>query len=430
MLAGDHPPPRHRGTIGTLKGPDGAGVAVRDREVRATGRLLVRRIGFSAGVSAVVSITTGPDTPLPSYLNQLTEHFRRTRPRDMADTTAATRLYGIDPGSSKPWAVYSATRLSGTTGVTPCNWDAPPIRDLGKLVDEIASHSASGSPVVLSIDAPLSRVDEFHPSGFGAGGRAYPFNVSPFSTRPCEKALVTRPQVVKRSLACRQLVDMIAALCGWEGEYKDKANLPFTKRHDGISVLGYMRAPHGPVVSLFVRLLQQCSEVSFSPSEAQTPVPGKVYVLESHPAVSLGVWAEDRRLGTVRKVPKYKTEAEEDESADQSSGAGEGSMVVSGVRLLREPVVGLARAEHGLEAPLPENDDQLDGLVGLLNVVDLAAGRGDWFGTEQTGYFLIPRFGRYPEGSPATMGEAWEKAFTVLAAVRPPATPRRPRPTG
>jgi hypothetical protein len=329
----------------------------------------------------------------------------------------ATHFYGIDPGSGKPWAVFKAARLPRGGAVAGGNYESIPILKLDALIDEIAGRAAARSSVLVSIDAPVNRVDRFDAPGLGTAGRDYPFNANPFTTRPCEKALATKPGVVNRSLVHRPLVDMIAALCLWQGEYKGKANLSFVKRHDGVSVLGYMGAPHGPVVSLFVRRLREKhADLCFSPREAKNPSLGKVYVLESHPAVSLGIWAEDGRLGQVATVPKYKEDkleevsgVEEDEGAEQDASAVEG-----GLRQLRGPVAALAASGHGLAVAAPRTDDELDALVGLLNLLDLAGGKGDWFGCERLGYFLVPRFSRYPDGGPKTIGEAWEQAFATL----------------
>jgi hypothetical protein len=46
----------------------------------------------------------------------------------------------------------------------------------------------------------------------------------------------------------------------------------------------------------------------------------------------------------------------------------------------------------------------------------LVGGKGDWFGCEQLGYFLVPRFGRYRKDCPDTISVAWEKAFGTLSS--------------
>jgi hypothetical protein len=333
----------------------------------------------------------------------------------------ATHFYGIDPGSGKPWAVFRACRPISGGALAGGDYTSVPIRKLDELIDEIAGWAAARSSVLVSIDAPVNCIDLFDAPGLDTAGRHYPFNANPFTTRPCEKALATKPGVVNRSLIHRQLVDMIAALCGWHDEYKAKTNLSFVKRHEGVSVLGYMRAPHGPVVSLFVRRLRaRHADVCFSPREAASPSPGRVYVLESHPAVSLGFWAEDGRLAPLTAIPKYKEEKLEQEPADAEATGGEetASTVEGGLRQLRGPVVSLAGSGHSLTVRPPKTDDELDALVGLLNLLDLAGNKGDWFGCERLGYFLVPRFGRYPKDCPDTISEAWEQAFATLGGNR------------
>jgi hypothetical protein len=62
------------------------------------------------------------------------------------------------------------------------------------------------------------------------------------------------------------------------------------------------------------------------------------------------------------------------------------------------------------------NDDELDSFVGLLNVVELATGRGTWFGTDEHGYFLVPRQDPDSTDRSHDFGEVWERALVATSA--------------
>ncbi len=322
-------------------------------------------------------------------------------------------LYGVDPGSAKDWGIF---KIAVDAGGQPAGlWldTSRPIRRLDEVIVEIGQHVKGGAAAVLSLDAPINKPRCFDiPSVDEGADEIFPFNVNPFSKRPCEQALSGRPSALKNKLRFPKLVQAVASLCGWQGEYRASgtANRSFIDLHSetamksakpkvirGVSVLGYMQAPHGPVVSLFLqRLVEQCPAVSFSPSEALSPVAGQVYVLESHPAVSMGIWALDGKLRGIQRVPYYKNK----------KSAGFQSLVGAVSQLAEE-----AYSQNPAQIP---HDDALDAFVGLLNLLDLLTGKGDWFGCEELGYFLIPLFNRGRPDFPNRVGDVWEEAYRTL----------------
>lgn len=230
----------------------------------------------------------------------------------------------------------------------------------------------------------------------------YPFNVNPFSVRPCEKALNSKPEVVNDSLHHPYLVGAIAAICGWTGNYRSQQNRKFTELHPGVSVLGYQGAPHGPVVRLFRERLSgylagRDVTVSYSPIEARQPRPGVVYVLESHPAVSMAIWAGNQQLDGLDLVRKYKGNKREETRENFGN--------------LRESVGKLVAERFNMEDVPIGNHDDLDAFVSLLNVVDLLRGHGDWIGTVEHGHFLTPRV----EGLDRPMADLWQEAAATYA---------------
>lgn len=306
---------------------------------------------------------------------------------------------GIDPGSSKAWPVFCAAWDRGSpaprlTDPAARRWD---IKDLDGLVGLIAGLVREGGSVLLALDAPINSADAFAPMGIAVPGtpgasRYFPFDVHPFSTRPCEKALTGRVQVVPRNLLHRELVNQIGGLCGWTGDYRDPSNVSFVKHpgRSGVSVLGYMGAPHGPVVRSFLTALGASVPLVRSVRAATNPEAGKVYVLESHPAVAMAFWARYGQFGMSFPIDEYK-----------DTGPGY-SRLAGAVSALGQELLGAA--------PVLVDDDDLDSFVGLLNVVELATGRGTWFGTDALGYFLVPRARPDSPDHADDFGEVWERA--------------------
>ena len=91
-----------------------------------------------------------------------------------AEQDHATHFYGIDPGSGKPWAVYKACRPTQAAAIGGCNYATVPIHQLDGLIGEIAASAMAPSAVLLSIDAPVNRVDRFDAPGLGTAGRHPP----------------------------------------------------------------------------------------------------------------------------------------------------------------------------------------------------------------------------------------------------------------
>jgi hypothetical protein len=293
-------------------------------------------------------------------------------------------LYGIDPGSSKPWVGYVGRfdpEKQVVIGYSKRSWN---IADLDSLISEIAGSSSKPVCVLLSLDAPINRPALFNPPGIVFEGKesGYPFNVNSFTTRPCEKALTSKPSLRLQSLQHQGIMRSIAAICEWEGDHRRPENKSLTAIHSGVNVRGYMGAPHGPVVDLFrtrlAEALRSCGScLSMSPREAMNPLPDHVYLLESHPAVAMAVLASSGHLGKIRKILQYKGANKPD--------------VQAFFTLLRDEIVRYSVRFLGQIDSRPEDDDDLDALVGFLNVVELLERQGDWFGRIDSGYFLIPK---------------------------------------
>ena len=310
------------------------------------------------------------------------------------------RLFSADPGSSaKGWAVAD------------CSFeDGPHVRmrqlsglGLKTLVDDVCA-AAQEHHVLLALDAPLRAFggmqapSSFESAGAAKGGRAWPFDVNPFSQRPCEHALSSKPTVVNDSLVARELAMAVGQLCGWDAECRMPGNLSFTSLHDGVSVMGYMSAPHAPTVRTFLEALEREAvssdvAVGYDLEPGQRDV-GCVSVHESHPAVALAFYAAQGADGFQPPILKYKP-------LPQHGTA---------FLLLAAAVATHLKTCHGvvLEESI-RTDDELDALVGLLGLVEQAAGTGDFFGTARDGRFLVPR-----RKGARTYGQIWEDAAAAL----------------
>ena len=285
-------------------------------------------------------------------------------------------LYGVDPGSSdKGWAVASCVASPRPL----VRLRQMLIADLTALVDELCA-AAEHNHVLLSLDAPLRAFgglqapESFAPSGAVPGARAWPFNVNAFAQRPCEKALGSKPPDTP-SLPAAELRAALVELCD-----SGDACPAFVTRHPGVSVLGYMGAPHAPVIRTFLDALARraaASGVRISSDPAlRNQATGVITVFESHPAVSLGFYASAGVVGFPRTIAKYKPWSQNRDTFVALAGA-----VISHL--------GSAHAAN-LERPIASDDD-LDAVVGLMNLLDIAGGNGDLFGTSEEGYFLVPR---------------------------------------
>jgi hypothetical protein len=102
----------------------------------------------------------------------------------------------------------------------------------------------------------------------------------------------------------------------------------------------------------------------------------------------MAVLATGGHLGEIQHIPQYKGDNTREVRAHFS--------------MLRDAIVRYSFPVLGhLECP-PEDDDDLDALVGFLNVVELLTNRGDWLGSTDHGYFLITKILAF------SIGELWE----------------------
>ena len=112
------------------------------------------------------------------------------------DQPKRTHLYGIDPGSGKAWAVYHACMdlESGKLVEQPAfaRWERTSLEErIGELLNKAREVSTA---TMLAIDVPVVTPHEFIPDYIGSESRQYPFNVEPFTMRPCECALRSHPR--------------------------------------------------------------------------------------------------------------------------------------------------------------------------------------------------------------------------------------------
>lgn len=311
-------------------------------------------------------------------------------------TTA--HLYGIDPGSSKPWiGFYAKVDLATkkiTSGPTFRSWSRYQLSDLLQEIDEATGKE---SVTLVSLDVPLSMPASLLPDYISEESVHYPFKVEPFTTRPCESALRKKPSVIDRNLQHVALISAIGTLCGWSRPFKGKGNIPFQDMTacEGISVMIYSEAPHQPITRVFLaealqtlgheRLIQKPA----GPDEWKA---SNVYVMESHPAVSMGFWAIDGVLGDkLTEIARYKGQLNGKRYEDMDAPA-KSSLLKKRLDKLVEGIDSLAKRLHNIRFESKEScDDRLDSFIGLMNLLDLVNGRGDWFGTARSGYFLIPQ---------------------------------------
>lgn len=227
--------------------------------------------------------------------------------------------------------------------------------------------------VILAIDAPICVPNGTDEDPMTADKfdwkekQKWPFNVNHFSTRPCERALASKiPET---------------------GDALVKATRKLSiSRHSGVSVMGYQRTPHGPIVRAFVKELKRKLEgsICFDPEKArdkETRKGYKLFILESHPAVSLALWTHKKE----KTVEKYKGKKSE----------------ISCNSLLKFLPRKFSKEKIG-----KKDDDGLDALVSAINAYQLVDGEGDWFGTYEAGYFLIPNI----RGGGKKFSELWKNA--------------------
>ena len=99
-------------------------------------------------------------------------------------------------------------------------------------------------------------------------------------------------------------------------------------------------------------------------------------MFESHPAVSLAFYASAGTPGFPCIVEKYKPSRQHVSVFENLAGAITHRLEARHAGALVEPIV---------------TDDDLDAVVGLVDLLGLAEGSGDLFGTAEEGYFLVPR---------------------------------------
>ncbi|HJK93347.1 MAG TPA: DUF429 domain-containing protein [Polyangiaceae bacterium LLY-WYZ-15_(1-7)] len=296
-------------------------------------------------------------------------------------------VLGIDPGTSKSWSVVEARAKPGASlgRLVPEPMEAWPHDSLEEGVEQVEER-ARDHACLLVIDAPLRFPRTLAEASFvpDEQNAHYPFDVNPFSTRPCERALRGKP---RRKTLHESVRGLEAALQELRAEAKKRRSTWF--RHaEGVSVQPFMQAPHGPIVDAFLVALRDAGlpvELSLEAMLSGSWEKGRVYVAESHPAVSMAM------TPGVEAVPKYKGGSESVKNLVKQLGPYASSV---------------------LAPPHPElhdDDDELDAFVSALNGVSVVLGRADVFGTDEHGYFLVPQ----RESGPAWR-DLWREAADGL----------------
>jgi len=252
-----------------------------------------------------------------------------------------------------------------------------------------------------------------------------------------------------------ELVGMLAQLCKWNTPYNKVAkgevefrNTAFQGKDDfeGISVIQYLTAPHQHVCGLFQDRLRDAIQakpplsVTLQPPKAVSDInPDHVYLLESHPAVTMGFWLADGRFESIEYIPTYKgamkkksrTFAEFETKNrrrqellpdSQNVSFPKDRFIAAMRKLLAKEVLNLARNDLATSIESSEKflkfiekkegEDKLDAFVALLNLVELCCDKGDWFGTVRGGYFLTPRLPSLFEDR--LFCDEWDKAERQL----------------
>ena len=314
----------------------------------------------------------------------------------------STALFSVDPGSSDKGSAVARCEFRAGAGVRLGIFKAP---ELAQVVCDVCAAAEKGV-ALLCLDAPIvafggiQAPSSLGPAGVGEGGHCWPFDVSPFSQRPCEHALTSKPTVVNTSLIAPDLAAAVGELCGWDEECRRSGNTLLDRIHPGVSVSGYMGAPHAPIVRVFLRTLAREAgsrglRLTFR-DDPGTCLQGSIAVYESHPAVAMAFYAGHGDVGFPPRIDVYKPSRRHTE-------------VFEG---LAQTVLARLAPLHGVrDLPPVTSDDELDALVGLLCLSELAAGEGDFFGTPRDGRFLVPR---RPTGR--SYGELWKDAADALDA--------------
>lgn len=318
--------------------------------------------------------------------------------KEKAPKPTTAHLYGIDPGSRKPWiGFYAKVNLATqkiTSGPTFRSWSRYQLNDLLREIDEETNEV---SVTLVSLDVPLSMPSDLIPDYISEKSFWYPFDVEPFTTRPCEAALRKRPQIIDKNLQCFELVSAIGRLCDWSNPFNSKGNIPFQNMTacEGISVMIYSEAPHQPITRVFLaealkrlghdRLVQR----PVGPDEWK---PSNIYIMESHPAVSMGFWAIDGAFDDdLKAIERYKGKLN-GKRYEGMDTAAKNSLLKKQFGELVKGIDSLASRLYDIHFDSNQScDDRLDSFIGLLNLLDLVNGKGDWFGTAESGYFLTPQ---------------------------------------
>ena len=168
-----------------------------------------------------------------------------------------------------------------------------------------------------------------------------------------------------------------------------------------------MGAPHAPVVRTFLDALTRAAEarqvrLRFDPENSEEDS-GTITILESHPAVSLAFYASAGAGRFPQRVEKYKPWRQNGSVFEELVAAVTHRVETVHAATLATPIT---------------TDDDLDAVVGLMNLLELADGSGDLFGTAEEGYFLVPRVTRA-----RAFVDIWRSVRDQIIGRAPPMTP-------
>jgi len=261
-------------------------------------------------------------------------------------------LIGIDPAPTKPAAV-----VYGTAGSTPATAEVAPRLLATWLRDIMANHPG----VLVAWDAPLS----FSPT-FG------------FSDRPIDKTV--------RAFVAEQVK---AKNGGFE--------------NGAISALPFSGCPHWAITCEAVGTPFGDRQRFLMPTSRDELKERGSYLIEVHPAVTIGMWWLEQGLPPALR--RYKP------------GGGVGR-VAAGEN--RKALVSFLQARTGLAECFFQTDDRVDATVAWTMARDFAAGKACWVGDPECGGYVLPS--KFAQGLNARVEEtklAWKVRSDEADASQP-----------
>lgn len=352
-------------------------------------------------------------------------------------------VIGVDPGPAKEWAFHTRRVAREGSHCVPSKIDGPCWPERGSysprdFIEKVVESHKASTKLLVVVDCPVihptsvghwlvvSRAQLMTETKLGTTTRKvrifHPFDVSPFCQRPAERLLAVPPpngQAAGSDVSA--LWDFVKKKMthGFLGAGAKK-NLEV--KHEGCSVQGFSGVTHWAAFKTVLRELRHRlgKDVPVLPSPDAALV-HPLSILEAHPAVYMVTLADAGKLDPITVIPKYKPHEDPEEAlfTDRKRRAKEedwkkNEEVFNGLcRVCRR----FGQAQHEavvVGAPRFRGDDDLDAFICLLAGLDVVAGRADWIGDAEDGYFFVAPDARRPYATAYARAKAEVKA--LLAA--------------